>query len=91
MGSGLTEEQMELLTNKMKKVIIEEHGKIIKVKPEIVVEIGYEEIQQSSKYPSGYALRFPKLLNIREPVDKKPKDADTIHDIQKLFKMQKKR
>ncbi|MBI2578212.1 MAG: ATP-dependent DNA ligase [Candidatus Aenigmarchaeota archaeon] len=88
MASGLTEQQMEDLTKKLKPLITEEHGKIVKVKPEIVVEVGYEEIQRSPKYPSGYALRFPRLLRIREKEDKGPKDANTVADIEKFFRMQ---
>ena len=89
MASGLTEEQMEDLTKRLKKIIISEEGKVIKVKPQVVVEIGYEEIQKSPKYDSGYALRFPRLLRIRE--DKLPSDANTVKEIEKLFFMQKKR
>jgi len=88
MGSGLTEEQLEELTKKMKKIIIEEHGIEVKVKPEIVVEVAYEEIQKSPTYPSGYALRFPRLLRFRES-EKKPEDIDTISTIEKLFSQQR--
>ncbi len=91
MASGLTEEQMEELTKKLRPLITDEEGKIVKVRPRIVLEIGYEEIQKSPKYPSGYALRFPRLLRIRDPADKKPEDANTVHDVEKFFKMQKRR
>jgi DNA ligase-1 len=87
MGSGLTDEQFEELTKRLKKLIIEEKGRELKFKPEIVVEVGYEEIQRSPKYPTGFALRFPKLLRFRD--DKKPSDANTVSDIQKLFVQQK--
>ncbi|MCX6819035.1 MAG: ATP-dependent DNA ligase [Candidatus Aenigmarchaeota archaeon] len=53
MGSGLTEEQLEEVTKKLKKIIIEEHDNEVVVKPEIVIEVAYEEIQKSTKYPSG--------------------------------------
>jgi DNA ligase-1 len=88
MASGLTEEQMESLTKTLKKLVISEEGRIMKVKPEVVVEIGYEEIQKSPKYPSGYALRFPRLLRIRTD-EKKPRDANTVRDIVKFFRMQR--
>lgn len=96
MASGLIEKAgpkdlptMEELTKRLKKLIISEEGKIAKVKPEIVVEIGYEEIQKSPKYPTGYALRFPRILRIRD--EKGPKDANTLKDIEKFFKTQKRR
>lgn len=89
MASGLTEDQMESLTKLLKKLIISEEGKVVKIKPEIVIEVGYEEIQRSPKYASGYALRFPRLLRIRTD-EKKPGDANTIKDIENLFRKQKK-
>ncbi len=91
MASGLTEEQMEELTKNLKPLIVAEEGKIVSVKPQIVIEVGYEEIQKSPKYPSGYALRFPRLLRIRSSAEKGPKDANTVEDIEKFFKMQKRR
>ncbi|MBI2583948.1 MAG: hypothetical protein HYW25_04740, partial [Candidatus Aenigmarchaeota archaeon] len=50
--------------------------------------VAYEEIQRSQKYPTGYALRFPRLLRIRTD-EKKPEDANTVKDIEKLFSQQK--
>ncbi|HLE07704.1 MAG TPA: DNA ligase, partial [archaeon] len=88
MASGFTEEQLETLTKTLKPLIIKEEGKIVAVKPVVVIEIGYEEIQRSPKYESGYALRFPRLLRLRTE-EKKPEDADTVATIEKLFKMQR--
>ena len=88
MASGLTEQQLEEITKKLKKLVIKEHGKTVDVKPELVIEVGYEEIQKSSKYPTGYALRFPRLLRIRSE-DKGPEDINTVKDIEKFFRMQK--
>lgn len=87
MASGFTEAQLEELTKKLKNLIIEESGKVVKVKPEVVVEIGYEEIQKSPKYGSGYALRFPRLLRIR--VDKSAGEADGVKTIEKLYGIQR--
>ncbi|MBS3056598.1 MAG: ATP-dependent DNA ligase [Candidatus Aenigmarchaeota archaeon] len=95
LGSGLLEKETEgsekvtlqKLTNELKKDIIEEKGNEIKVRPRIVLEIGYEEIQKSSKYPSGYALRFPRLLRIRTR-EKNPEDADTVATIEKIYEQQ---
>lgn len=89
MSSGFTEEQLEELTKKLKSLIIDTHGKDVKVKPEIVIEIGYEEIQKSPKYESGYAFRFPRLLRIRDSSEKGPADADTLQAIEKIFRMQR--
>ena len=88
MGSGLTEEQLDEVTRKLKKIITKEKGRHVDVKPEIVVEVAYEEIQKSPKYPSGFALRFPRLLRFRER-EKKPQEADTVATIEKLYKQQR--
>ncbi|MCD6381789.1 MAG: ATP-dependent DNA ligase [Candidatus Aenigmarchaeota archaeon] len=87
MGSGLTEEQFEELTKRVKKIIIKESGRKVEVSPEIVVEVAYQEIQKSTKYPTGYALRFPRLLRFRD--DKRSDDINTVSDIERLYKMQK--
>src|SRR3989344_735784 len=87
MASGLTEEQLKDVTNKLKPLITEEEGKFVKIKPQLVIEVGYEELQKSTKYPTGYALRFPRLLRIRE--EKTKEDINTVKDIERLFRQQR--
>ena len=87
-GTGLNENQLKDVTKKLKNLIIEQSGKTLKVIPKIVVEIGYEEIQRSPKYQTGFALRFPRLIRFRE--DRRPEGIDTPKRIEKLFKMQRK-
>jgi DNA ligase-1 len=86
MGTGLTEEEFELITETLKPLIVSEKGKEVVLKPKIVVEVGYQEIQKSTNYNSGLALRFPKLQRIRE--DKGPDEADTLERLKKLFESQ---
>ena len=88
MGSGLTDEQLKEITEKLKDLIIEEKGREVKIKPKIVVEVAYEEIQKSPKYPTGYALRFPRLLRFRDQ-EKTAEEADTVETIEKLYMLQK--
>lgn len=83
MGTGLTDDQFKEMTERLKPLIIESKGKEVKVKPEVVVEVGYEEIQKSPTYTSGYALRFPRLIRIRD--DKSVNDIDTIGRIENLI------
>jgi len=83
MGTGLTDEQFKDMTERLKPLITKETGKEIELKPEIVVEVAYEEIQKSPTYSSGYALRFPRLVRIRE--DKGVNDADTVDRVQELI------
>lgn len=86
MSTGLTEEEYETMTKTLKPLILEEKGKTIKVKPKIVVEVSYQEIQKSTNYESGFALRFPAFENLRE--EKGPNDADTISRVKKLYESQ---
>ncbi|NPA86092.1 MAG: ATP-dependent DNA ligase [bacterium] len=85
-GSGLTEQQLEELTRLLKELIIKEEGKKVVVRPKIVVEVDYQEIQKSPKYESGFALRFPRIRRIR--YDKGPEDADTLERVRQLYELQ---
>ncbi|MBC8435112.1 ATP-dependent DNA ligase [archaeon] len=70
----------EELTEKMKALIITEDGTKIKVKPEVVVSVQYQNIQKSPTYSSGFALRFPRILRLRE--DRGIEDITTVQDIE---------
>lgn len=92
-GTGLKEKPEEglsfgELTQALKPLIIEEKGREIKVKPEIVVSILFEEIQKSPSYTSGYALRFPRFVNLRE--DKAVDEVLHIEELEEIFYAQKK-
>ena len=82
MGTGFTDEQFKEMTANLKPLITVEIGKEVKVKPEVVVEVAYEEIQKSPTYESGFALRFPRLVRFRE--DKGVDDADTVERVEQL-------
>jgi DNA ligase-1 len=87
-GTGIKEKEQEgvtfeQLTNLLKPLTLSEKGKEVIVKPQIVIEINYEEIQKSPTYASGYALRFPRLISIRE--DRSPEDISTIEQVEELY------
>ena len=75
------------LTKILKPNIESEKGNKVKIKPKIVIEVAYEEIQKSPTYSSSYALRFPRLLRVRW--DMGPEGVDDLDRIEKIFKMQK--
>jgi len=77
----------EEMTKMLKPLIIEDLGKHVKVKPNIVIEVSYEEIQESPTYDSGFALRFPRVLRIR--LDRGIKDINTIGDIKRIYDSQR--
>jgi len=77
----------EELTNKLKPLIMKEEGKEVKLKPSIIIEINYEEIQKSPTYESGYALRFPRFIRLRE--DKGLSDVSDLNLVEDLYRQQK--
>ena len=54
------------------------------VHPEIVLEVAFDAVQHSSRHKSGFALRFPRIVRIRE--DKRPEDADTLERVEEIWK-----
>ena len=92
-STGLKEKEKEGLsfmemTSLLRPLIISEKGKEVKIKPKIVIEVGYEEIQKSPTYESGFALRFPRVIQQR--LDKGPHEASTLDYVKKLYAGQKK-
>jgi len=91
MSTGIKEKGEDITYKKMTKLlkpyIIEEKGKTVKIKPKLVIEVGYEEIQKSPNYKSGFALRFPRFIRLR--TDKSIKQVDDIKRMKYLYKIQK--
>jgi len=83
---GLTDEEFEAMTARMKALATSEERWGFHVRPEVVVEVAYNEIQRSPHYPSGFALRFARIVRIRE--DKGPGDADTYARLKELYAKQ---
>ena len=83
---GLTDREMEEMTRRLKQIAVEERGHIVIVKPQIVVEVAYNEIQESPRYRSGMALRFARITRIRD--DKGPEEADTIQKVRRIYEKQ---
>lgn len=83
-GTGLDDETLELLTKRVKPIILETKGKKVKIKPDIILEIGYSEIVLSPEYESGFSLRFPVVKRIRD--DLSLNDIDTLDRVKSMFK-----
>jgi DNA ligase-1 len=82
-ATGITDETLEELTALLEPHVRAEDGTDVELKPAVVFEVGYEEIQPSPTYDSGYALRFPRFLGVRD--DKGPEDADSVQRIERLI------
>lgn len=87
-ATGLSDELFNELTEQLTPLILEEKGKIVTLMPKIVVEVLYDEIQYSPKYESGFALRFPRVIRIRD--DKDAYDSDTISRAYEIYESQEK-
>jgi DNA ligase-1 len=93
-GTGVKELEEEglsftELTEMLKPKIISEKGKEVRIKPYVILEIKFEEIQKSTSYGSGYALRFPRVIRDRTP-EKGLKDVSDLDFVKRLYEEQKK-
>ncbi|CAN5592703.1 ATP-dependent DNA ligase [soil metagenome] len=81
--SGVTDEEIAKLTDLFQQIAVARRGRVFQVKPEVVLEIAFDQIQRSTRHASGYALRFPRIKRIRW--DKKPADADRLDRVAELY------
>ncbi|MGB9734027.1 MAG: ATP-dependent DNA ligase [Conexivisphaera sp.] len=87
--SGLTDREIEWVTKRLRELEIRDEGLRIYVRPEIVVEVAFDLVQESDRHVGGYALRFPRIKALRS--DKGPEDADTMDKLRWLAEMAKRR
>ena len=83
---GLTDDEFKWMTARLQKLKTRETPGTVHVRPELVVEVAFNEVQRSPHYKSGYALRFARVTRIRE--DKAPEDADTLGSVRELYEAQ---
>ena len=81
--SGLNNVEIKELDKWIRKNTIEKFGPVRSVKPEMVFEISFENIQVSNRHKAGISVRFPRISKWRK--DKNIKDADTLENAQKLM------
>jgi len=86
---GLTDDEIREMTRKLQGLVVRREGRRVWVMPKIVVEVAYNEVQKSPKYPSGMALRFARITRLRP--DKSPIEADTLGRVKEIFERQVKR
>ena len=73
---GMTDAMLEWQTERLLDLATEREGHVVRVRPELVVEIAFDGVQRSSRYPGGLALRFARVKGYRP--DKSAQEADTI-------------
>ena len=86
-ATGLTDEALADLTEMFRELILVQKGMEVELKPAVIFEVAYEEIQKSQTYSSGYALRFPRLVSVRD--DKSLEEADTLERVVSIYRVQR--
>jgi DNA ligase-1 len=84
--SGLTDEEIAELAKVFVAETQDQRGGRRLVRPTVVIEAGFDGIQRSKRHESGFALRFPRILRIRN--DKRPEEIDTVATVEALFRSQ---
>ena len=79
---GMTDEMLAWQTERFTELMTERDDWVVQVRPEQVVEIAFDGLQRSSRYPGGLALRFARVIRYRD--DKTADEADTIDDVRRL-------
>ncbi|HZH29727.1 MAG TPA: ATP-dependent DNA ligase [Pyrinomonadaceae bacterium] len=82
--SGLTDVELAELTEWFRAHTLQEfaHGRVRTVEPQIILEVTFDRVQASKRHKSGYALRFPRILRLRD--DKSVDEIDTLETVSKL-------
>ncbi|MFH8803309.1 ATP-dependent DNA ligase [Streptomyces sp. NPDC017936] len=76
---GLTDALLTWQTERLRELAVEDDGSVVTVRPRLVVEIAYDGLQRSTRYPAGVTLRFARVVRYRE--DKRPEEADTVETV----------
>jgi DNA ligase-1 len=87
-ATGIDDPMLSTLYGLFKEKIIAEKGKTVSFEPDIVFEVGYAELQKSTNYAAGYALRFPRFVRLRD--DKDVSEIETMESLTRRYSMQNK-
>jgi ATP-dependent DNA ligase len=81
--TGLTDAEIAEMTERFKAIALEDRGWGMAVKREVVIEVAFDSIQHSNRHASGFALRFPRIVRIRD--DKPVEEIDTLERVEQLY------
>lgn len=81
--SGITDQELAQLNDRFHRNSLAHHGHYHDVVPEVVLEVAFDRINRSNRHTSGFALRFPRIKQVRW--DKKPEEIDTLETVEKLY------
>jgi DNA ligase 1 len=80
---GLTDKLLAWQTGRLQELAVASDGYTVQVRPELVVEVAFDGLQRSPRYPGGLALRFARVVRYRE--DKPAAEADTIDTVRAIY------
>jgi DNA ligase-1 len=80
--NGLTDVEIAELTERFKAITTQQFGRFHAVRPEVVLEVTFDVVQKSARHKAGYALRFPRIVRVRD--DKPPTEIDTLQRVREL-------
>jgi ATP-dependent DNA ligase len=80
--TGLTDAEIAAMTERFKAITLERFGGFHRVRPEVVLEVTFDIVQRSARHKAGYALRFPRIVRIRD--DKPVEEIDTLARVREL-------
>jgi DNA ligase-1 len=80
--NGLTDAEIATLTKHFESITTERFGRYHAVRPEVVLEVTFDIVQRSTRHKAGYALRFPRIVRVRD--DKPPTEIDTLARVREL-------
>jgi DNA ligase-1 len=86
---GYTDEELRRINSEIRTLVLEKFGPTLMLKPKIVVEIEFDEIQVNKRTKAGFTLRFPRFRAIRW--DKPAHEADTLAEVERLYVLKSKR
>jgi DNA ligase-1 len=78
----LTDLEIAALTTRFESITTERFGRYHVVRPEVVLEVTFDIVQRSTRHRAGYALRFPRIVRVRD--DKPPMEIDTLARVREL-------
>jgi len=80
---GMTDAMLEWQTKRFRELQVADDGYVVHVRPEQVVEVAFNDVQESPQYPAGMALRFARVVRYRD--DKSAADADTVETVRAIL------
>lgn len=80
--NGLTDVEVAALTERLKALTVQKFGRYHQVRPEVVLEVTFDVVQRSARHKAGYALRFPRIVRLRD--DKPAAEVDTLAAVRAL-------